>query len=117
MENIETTTNQMNEQPITIPHQDTVSIDAKRIVEWAFYVIGLVLVIFSLVYFYKDLDIRSSGDIYEFKEKSYVGGDAYNFIISAARSSAVMTKSLILAVLGCSSIIVGRLTAILNKMK
>lgn len=117
MENTETTTNQMNEQPINTLHQDVVSIDAKRIVEWVFYVIGIVLVIFSLVYFFKDLDLCSSGDIYEFKEKSYVGGDAYNFIISAARSGAVMTKSLVLAVLGCSSIIVGRLTAILNKMK
>lgn len=99
------------------PNNSTVSIDPQKILEWGLYALGVILIIVSLVYFFNDLDIRSSGDIYEFKEKQYVGGDAYNYIISAARSSAVMTKSLVFAVFGSSAILAGRLTAIISKMK
>ena len=49
----------------------------------------------------KDLDYNDNP--FKFDEHRYVGGDAYNFIISAARSSAVMTKSLIWMVAGCSA--------------
>ncbi len=59
-------------------------------------------------YYSNDLDCGSYG-VFDFDEKKYVGGDAYNYIISASRSSAVMIKSLIWVVLGFCSIIVGRL--------
>lgn len=103
---------QQSEQEVS----STVNLDIRKVFEWVLYVLGVVFIIISLYYFFSDLELRSSGDIFEFHEKKYVGGDAYNFIISAARSSAVMTKGLIMAVLGCSSIIIGRLTAIVNKI-
>lgn|SRR5574344_508110 len=112
--------NQDNELVVdngTASKSSVVRIDNLKLVELALYVIGAILIIISLTYFFSDLEIRSSGDLFEFKEKLYVGGDAYNFIISAARSSAIMTKSLIMAVLGCSSIIAGLLSAIVHKMK
>lgn len=45
-------------------------------------------------YYSNDLAYGSYG-VFDFDEKKYVGGDAYNYIISASRSSAVMIKSLI----------------------
>lgn len=96
-------------------NNEIIKLNGKKIFEWTLYFAGLLLILLSVIYLFKDLKLTSSGDVYYFQEKSYVGGDAYNFLISATRSIAVMVKSLIFAILGSTSIIVGRLTAILNK--
>ena len=70
-------------------------------------VLGVVFIIIGINYYGEDLECGSYG-VFDFDEKKYVGGDAYNYIISASRSSAVMIKSLIWFVLGSCSIIIGR---------
>lgn len=114
MENNQTTG--VTVENVTEQNPSTITINNNKVIEWVFYVIGIILIIISTIYFFNDLEIRSSGNLYEFKEERYVGGDAYNFVISAARSGAVMTKSLVMAVLGCSALIIGKLTAIINKL-
>ena len=44
-------------------------------------------------YYSNDLNCSFYG-VSDFDEKKYVGGDVYNYIISASRSSAVMIKNL-----------------------
>ncbi len=53
-------------------------------------------------------DLGYSSNPMDFHEERYVGGDAYNYIISASRSAAVMVKSLFWVILGCTSIIISR---------
>lgn len=84
-----------------------VNVTFSNIMEWTLYVLGVVLIIIGINYYGKDLRCGSYG-VFDFDEMTYVGGDAYNYIISAARSTAVMIKSLIWVVLGSCSIIVGR---------
>ena len=101
---------QLIEQP-----QEMVSKEKKSAVSKffavVFYIAGAVLIGFAVYYLNKDLQPKYSfaGEYY-FNEYEYVGGDAYNYIISAARSTAIMVKALIYAVLGCTSLISGRLS-------
>lgn len=104
------------EQPNLTPEvnkEETVSFSFSTILEILLYIAGIVLLILCVVKYGQDLDTYRGE--FRFSEETYVGGDAYNYIISAARSSAVMVKSLIFAVLGCSSIISGLLIRIANK--
>ena len=86
--------------------EKTVNLDFTKIFEWALYVFGIVFIFWGVNYYFKDL--KFGDNPLKFYEEKYVGGDAYNYIISAARSTALMVKSLIWVVLGCSSIIIGR---------
>lgn len=94
-----------------------ITIIASWIVEIALYVIGAVLLSYAFEWYNNDLeaDFLHKNDPFMFAERRYVGGDAYNYIISASRSAAIVTKSLFWAILGCTSIIAGRLTAIRRK--
>lgn len=83
-----------------------IKIKFTTILEYLFYIAGLVLILVGIDFYNEDLEY--SWNVFKFDEVKYVGGDAYNFIISAARSSAVMIKSLIWIVLGCTSILIGR---------
>lgn len=94
---------------------ETVNINISLTVEIALYVVGAILLWFAFKWYNNDLDVWSKSDPFMFSEKRYVGGDAYNYIISASRSAAVVTKSLIWTILGCTSILAGRLTAIQRK--
>lgn len=94
---------------------ETVNLNISLIVEIALYVVGAILLWFAFKWYNNDLEVWSKNDPFMFFEKRYVGGDAYNYIISASRSAAVVTKSLIWTILGCTSILVGRLTAIQRK--
>ncbi len=94
---------------------ETVNLNISLIVEIAFYVVGAILLWFAFKWYNNDLEVWSKNDPFMFSEKRYVGGDAYNYIISASRSAAVVTKSLIWTILGCTSILAGRLTAIQRK--
>lgn len=80
----------------------------KQIVSTVLFVIGGIFLIFAFKFLCSDLDTYD-GSQFKFQEEQYVGGDAYNYIISAARSTTIMVKSLIDAVIGCSSIILGQL--------
>lgn len=93
--------------------KETITINLEKTVEWGCYVLGLIFVTIAFIKMGKDLDVNDSP--FDFHEYRYVGGDAYNYIISAARSSAVMVKSLIWMVAGCSTLIIGRITALINK--
>lgn len=94
---------------------ETVNINISFVVEIALYVIGAILLLIAFKWYNSDLEVWSKNDPFMFSEKRYVGGDAYNYIISASRSAAVVAKSLIWTLLGCTSIIAGRLTAIQRK--
>lgn len=91
----------------------TINVSGGVIIEWSCYLLGVVCVILAFIKMSKDLDYYDSP--FSFYEHRYVGGDAYNYIISAARSSAVMVNSLIWMVAGCSALIIGRITALINK--
>ena len=91
----------------------TISISGGSIIEWGCYVLGIICVVFPFIKMGKDLDYYDNP--YRFYEHHYVGGDAYNYIISAARSSAVMINSLIWMVAGCSALVIGHITALINK--
>lgn len=93
---------------------DTVNLNLNLILEIAFYVVGIICLIFAVKWYGKDLDIYSDNP-FRFSEEHYVGGDAYNYIISAARSSAVVGKSIFWSILAGTSIICGRLTTIARK--
>ena len=84
----------------------TVNINFKNILKWVLVVLGFIFLIVGINYLIQDLHYLDNP--MDFTEERYVGGDAYNYIISAARSTAVMVKSLIWVVLGCSSILVSR---------
>lgn len=92
---------------------ESVKFDWHNVIEVAFYILGAVFIILCLVKY--GADLNTYGGEFLFSEKEYVGGDAYNYIISASRSTTVMVKSLIFAVLGSSSIISGLLVRIASK--
>lgn len=94
---------------------ETININAYLVIEIVLYVIGAILLYFAYKWYNNDLYVWSKNDPFMFSEKRYVGGDAYNYIISASRSATVATKSLIWTLLGCTSILTGRLTAIQRK--
>lgn len=94
---------------------ETININTSLVIEITLYVIGAILLWFAFKWYNNDLEVWSKSDPFMFSEKRYVGGDAYNYIISASRSAAVVTKSLIWTILGCTSILAGRLTAIQRK--
>lgn len=81
-----------------------------KILAALFYIAGAVLIGICIYYLSNDLRPEYSFEKhYYFDPKEYVGGDAYNYIISAARSTAIMVKALVYAVLGCTSLILGQL--------
>lgn len=83
----------------------------RKLLAALFYIVGAVLLGVCIYYLSNDLKPEYSwASEYYFDPKKYVGGDAYNYIISATRSTAIMVKSLIYAVLGSTSIIFARLT-------
>lgn len=104
---------QKNDNNSSANSKETVSINAGQIVEWGCYLIGVAFVIIAFIKMGNDLDYKDNP--FDFYEHRYVGGDAYNYIISAARSSAILIKSLIWMVSGCSALIIGRITALINK--
>lgn len=108
-------TEMANNAPTKAIKSDTVNINISFVIEIILYVIGAILLWFAFKWYNNDLEVWSKSDPFMFSEKRYVGGDAYNYIISASRSSAVVTKSLIWTILGCTSILAGRLTAIQRK--
>lgn len=98
-----------NGQISTSNQKETViHIGTKQIVSTVLFVIGGIFLIFAFKFLSEDLDTYD-GSPFKFQEEQYVGGDAYNYIISAARSTTIMVKSLVNAVIGCSSIILGQL--------
>lgn len=86
-----------------------ITIKSSTIIKLIFYVIGIVSIIIAWKWYNYDLEVFSSDEPFNFYEKTYVGGDAYNYIISASRSTSIMVKSLIWMVFGCSSLIIGLL--------
>lgn len=109
-EQVSETHEQMSEEK----KSDTVNLNLNLILEIAFYAVGLICLIFAIKWYGKDLDIYSDNP-FRFSEERYVGGDAYNYIISAARSSAVVGKCIFWSILAGASVICGRLTAIARK--
>lgn len=93
--------------------QNTANTDSnigRKLLATLFYVVGIVLMGVCIYYLSNDLRPEYSFEKhYYFDPKEYVGGDAYNYIISAARSTAIMVKALVYAVLGCTSLILGQL--------
>lgn len=89
-----------------IKSEKTININPKKVFEYLLYVLGFIFLIKGFL-LYSD-DLFYTDNPMKFYEEHYVGGDAYNYIISAARSSAIMIKSLIWIVLGCFSILIGR---------
>ena len=106
----ETQNNAVTVQPSS---EETVEFKWTTVLTWLLYIVGVILIIMCVVKLNQDLTTYSGE--FRFEEESYVGGDAYNYIISAARSAAVTTKALIYGVLGSSSIISGLLIKISNK--
>lgn len=92
---------------------DSINITLPKFIEYGCYVLAVILLIVAVITYTKDL--KSYDTPFDFREHRYVGGDAYNFIISASRSTAVMVKCLIMTVSGFSFAIIGRLTALINK--
>lgn len=90
----------------TSQQEKTIDVKFTKVLEIVLYILGFIFLFFGFQYYFQDLDYHSNP--LNFYEERYVGGDAYNYIISAARSSAVMIKSLIWIILGCSSLIIGR---------
>ena len=112
------TSEQCNMQPKSLENTVTkdgsvIDINLNAILQWLFYILGAVLIAMSAVKY--NTDLETYRDEYHFNEIGYVGGDAYNYIISAARSTTIMVKSLILALFGCTSIIAGLILRISNK--
>ena len=109
------TTNEAPAKVATVQpsNEETVEFKWATVLSWARNIVGAILIIMCIVKLNQDLTTYSGE--FRFEEESYVGGDAYNYIISAARSAAVMTKALIYGVLGSSSIISGLLIKISNK--
>lgn len=86
--------------------ENTVNVSFKSVVKFGLVALGFIFLSVGIYYLIRD--VHYSDNPMKFTEERYVGGDAYNYIISASRSTAVMVKSLIWVVLGCSSIIVSR---------
>lgn len=103
MENLSEEKKEIN---VTTSDEQTVNLKFRIIFKWALAVLGLVFIMYGGYMYSQDLGYSSNP--MDFHEERYVGGDAYNYIISASRSAAVMIKSLIWFVLGCTSIIISR---------
>lgn len=89
--------------------EEKITITLSPILSATLYVFGIIAIVVAFYWYNKDLNVHSDGDPFRFYEKTYVGGDAYNYIISASRSTSVIAKGLFWMILGCSSIICGRL--------
>ena len=101
--------------PTENPNNQKVTLNFSKILRVVINIIGIISIIVAFCLYI--LDLPTYGSPFEFQEESYVGGDAYNYIISAARSSAaVMVKSLIWMVFGCTMLVIGRLSAIKSKI-
>ena len=112
MENQELKMESTSIQNESVPQTaDNVSGNIRRkLLAALFYIVGAVLLGVCIYYLSNDLKPEYSWEKnYYFNPKEYVGGDAYNYIISAARSTAIMVKALVYAVLGCTSLILGQL--------
>lgn len=101
------------EQTNTKEKSDSVNVSTAKIIEYGCYVLAIIFLIAAIVVYNQDL--RCTDSPFEFREHRYVGGDAYNYIISASRSTTVMAKCLIMTVSGFSFAIIGQLTALINK--
>lgn len=97
----------------TARNSSVIDIKINTLLQCIFYILGTILIVMSVMKY--GADVETYVDEYHFDEISYVGSDAYNFIISATRSTTIMVKSLILAVFGCTSIIAGLTLRISNK--
>ena len=97
-----------------IKSDKTINLNLLKITEWFLYVLGIIFLIKGFIFYSKDLFYTDNP--LKFYEEHYVGGDAYNYIISAARSSAIMIKSLIWIVLGSFSIVIGRTLSVNKKL-
>jgi hypothetical protein len=75
--------------------------------KWMWYSFSVIFLFIGLVLLFRDVT-GILEDQYIFWEKKYVGGDAYNYITTASRSTAVLIKGLIFVVLGCTSLLMGR---------
>ena len=95
----------MNEKSNT---NQFISINLTRCLEVCLYIIGIICVIIGCKWYNADLQIRNNNP-FRFYEESYVGGDAYNYIISASRSTAIALKSIFWIILGGYALILGRL--------
>lgn len=91
---------------VTTSEEQTVNLNFRIIFKWTLVILGLGFIAYGGYLYNQDLGYSSNP--MDFYEERYVGGDAYNYIISASRSAAVMVKSLIWFILGCSSIIISR---------
>ena len=113
MEDQKTKTETISAQPTTIPQNAPAEANSNtgaKFIAALFYIVGIVLIAICIYYLSNDLRPEYSFEKhYYFDPKEYVGGAAYNYIISAARSTAIMVKALVYAVLGCSSLILGQL--------
>ena len=69
--------------------------------------LALFVLSLAMKWYGKDLNIYSDNP-FRFSEERYVGGDAYNYIISAARSSAVVGKSIFWSLSRCSALVRNR---------
>lgn len=104
---VDSTQQQLEQKPL--PVQGTaaiVELNFTVIFKWALLVLGVCFIVYGGYLYTEDLDYYS--DPMMFYEKRYVGGDAYNYIISAARSTAIMVKSLIWVVLGSTAVLGSR---------
>lgn len=111
--NEQSATQQNSQEEPVVNESKAINVNVHSLLQCLFYILGAVLIIMSVIEYHADLETYR--DEFHFDEISYVGGDAYNYIISAARSTAVMVKSLILALFGCTSIIAGLILRISNK--
>lgn len=83
-----------------------VELSLTAILKWILFLLGIVFIAYGGYLYTEDVNYYSSPMMFD--EKRYVGGDAYNYIISASRSTAIMVKSLIWVVLGSTTVLVSR---------
>ena len=103
----------IQQEETIVKDNKVINININTLIQSLLYILGTVLLIMSALKY--NTDLETYFDEYHFNEISYVGGDAYNYIISTARSTTIMVKSLILALYGCTSIIAGLILRISNK--
>ena len=103
MENLNEEKKEIN---VTTRDEQTVNLNFRIIFKWALVVLGLVFIAYGSYMYSQDLGYSSNP--MDFHQERYVSSDPYNYIISASRSAAVMVKSLIWFVLGCTSVIISR---------
>ena len=72
------------------------------------YLTGFILLGVSIYFFYESFSymvIDENGQL----DKKFVGGDAYNYIISGTYSTTIMLRSLLFAVLGSVFLLMGKM--------